>query len=42
MKSENYKFPIVKANKIDIDVRRQMAEIFAGRLHTVACLFFQR
>ena len=29
MKSENYKFTIVKANKIDIDVRRQMAEIFA-------------
>jgi ribosomal protein S18 acetylase RimI-like enzyme len=29
MKSENDKFTIVKANKIDIDVRRQMAEIFA-------------
>ena len=29
MKSENDKFTIVKANKIDIDVRRQLAEIFA-------------
>ena len=29
MKSGGYKFIIVKADKIDIDVRRQMAEIFA-------------
>ncbi len=29
MKSKDYKFTIVKANKTDLDVRKQMAEIFA-------------
>ena len=29
MQSENDKFMIVKANKTDLDVRKQMAEIFA-------------
>ena len=29
MQSEDYKFTIVKANKTDLDVRKQMGEIFA-------------
>ena len=29
MESENYKFTIVKADKVDFDVRKQMSEIFS-------------
>ena len=39
MKSESDKFMIVKANKTDLDVRKQMAEIFAEGSHNGLSFF---
>ncbi|WP_346014986.1 hypothetical protein [Metabacillus halosaccharovorans] len=41
MKSDDYKFTIVIANKTDLDVRKQMAEIFAEGFTQWLGYFFQ-